>query len=98
MQKRAGFRKQHRTLDRRRKRQRRAKVAGTTVEGETIERLLPGYEKPVVCHHIRNKEARFNNRSRPAGWLTPTANHLLQAHINNLIAKAAKFLPITIPA
>ena len=94
MQKRAGFRRQHRNLDRRRKRQRRAKAAGTTVESETIERLLPGYEKPVVCHYIRNKEARFNNRSRHQGWLTPTANHLLQAHIN-LIAKIAKFLPIT---
>ena len=94
MQKRAGFRKQHRTLDRRRKRQRRAKAAGTTVAEGSVERLLPGYEKPVVCHYIRNKEARFNNRSRPAGWLTPTANHLLQTHIN-LIAKVAKFLPIT---
>lgn len=94
MKKRAGFRRQHRTLDRRRKRQRRARAAGTTVENKTIERLLPGYEKPAVCHYIRNKEARFNNRSRPAGWLTPTANHLLQTHIN-LIAKVAKFLPIT---
>ena len=94
MKKRAAFRRSHRTLDRRRKRQRRAMAAGTTVENETIERLLPCYKKPVVCHYIRNKEARFNNRSRPAGWLTPTANHLLQTHIN-LIAKVAKFLPIT---
>ncbi len=94
MKKRAAFRRNHRTLDRRRKRQRRAKSAGTIVENESIERLLPGYEKPVVCHYIRNKEARFNNRKRPQGWLTPTANHLLQTHIN-LIAKIAKFLPIT---
>lgn len=94
MKKRAAFRRNHRTQDRRRKRQRRAIAAGTTVESNTIERLLSGYEKPIVCHHIRNKEARFNNRSRPAGWLTPTANHLLQTHIN-LIAKIAKVLPIT---
>ena len=94
MQKRAGFRRSHRTLDRRKKRQRRAKAAGTTVANNSIERLLPGYEKPIVCNYIRNKEARFNNRKRPAGWLTPTANHLLQTHIN-LIAKVAKFLPIT---
>lgn len=94
MQKRAAFRRNHRTLDRRRKRQRRAKAAGTTIAEGSVERLLPGYSTPIVCHHIRNKEARFNNRSRPAGWLTPTANHLLQTHIN-LIAKVAKFLPIT---
>ena len=94
MQKRAAFRRSHRTLDRRRKRQRRAKAAGTTIANDSVERLLPGYEKPIVCNYIRNKEARFNNRKRPAGWLTPTANHLLQTHIN-LIAKVAKFLPIT---
>ena len=94
MQKRAAFRRSHRTLDRRRKRQRHAKAAGTTIAEGSVERLLPGYEKPIVCNYIRNKEARFNNRKRPAGWLTPTANHLLQTHIN-LIAKVAKFLPIT---
>lgn len=65
MKKRATFRRQHRTLDRRRKRQRRAKATGTTMKSNTTERLLPGYKKPVVCHYIRNKEARFNNRSRP---------------------------------
>ena len=94
MKKRTAFRRNHRTLDRRRKRQRRAKAAGTTITEGSVERLLPGYEKPIVCNYIRNKEARFNNRKRPAGWLTPTANHLLQTHIN-LIAKVAKFLPIT---
>lgn len=94
MKKRAAFRRNHRTLDRRRKRQRRAKAAGTTIADGSAERLLPGYEKPIVCHYIRNKKARFNNRKCPQGWLTPTANHLLQTHIN-LIAKVAKFLPIT---
>ena len=94
MKKRAAFRRNHRNLDRRRKRQRRARAAGTTITEGSVERLLPGYKKSIVCHYIRNKEARFNNRSRPAGWLTPTANHLLRTHIN-LIAKVAKFLPIT---
>ena len=47
-----------------------------------------------MSHYIRNKKARFNNRCRPAGGVTPTANHLLQTHIN-LIAKIAKVLPIT---
>lgn len=59
-----------------------------------FERYLPGCEKPIFCIGIRNKEARFNNRVRPSGWLTPTANHLLQTHIN-VVHKVRKFLPIT---
>lgn len=59
-----------------------------------IKRHLPGCEEPVLCIGIKNKEARFNNRVRPAGWLTPTANHLLQTHIN-VIRKIKKFLPVT---
>ena len=39
MKKRAVFRKQHRNLDRRRKRQRRAKAAGTAIAEGSIERL-----------------------------------------------------------
>lgn len=59
-----------------------------------FERMLPGYEKPILCIGIKNKEARFNNRKRPEGWLTPTANHLLLTHIN-VINKICKILPIT---
>lgn len=59
-----------------------------------IKRQLPGYEEPVICIGIKNKEARFNNRLRPKGWLTPTANHLLQSHIN-VVNKVRRFLPIT---
>ena len=94
MQKRKQFRMAHRRLRRRCKRQRRAKAAGTTFRGETRQRILPGCEEPITCKGIRNKEARFNNRKRPAGWLTPTANHLLQTHLN-LVTKLQKFLPIT---
>lgn len=94
MKARKQFRMAHRRLKRRCKRQRRAKAAGTVVESGEIKRLLPGYEKPVVCHDIRNKEARFNNRKRPAGWLTPTANHLLLTHLN-LVKKVQRFLPVT---
>ena len=94
MQKRKQFRMAHRRLRRRCKRQRRAKAAGTTsLRGEFI-RMLPGCEEPITCKGIRNKEARFNNRKRPAGWLTPTANHLLQTHLN-LVTKLQRFLPIT---
>ena len=68
MQKRKQFRMAHRRLRRRCKRQRRAKAAGTAFCGETRQRILPGCEEPITCKGIRNKEARFNNRKRPAGW------------------------------
>ena len=59
-----------------------------------IKRHLPGCEKEVLCIGIKNKEAKFSNRTRPEGWLTPTANQLLQTHIN-LVKKIQKFLPIS---
>ena len=59
-----------------------------------IKRRLPGCEKEVLCIGIKNKEAKFMNRKRPEGWLTPTANQLLQTHIN-LVKKIQKFLPIS---
>ena len=59
-----------------------------------IKRHLPGCEKGVLCIGIKNKEAKFSNRTRPEGWLTPTANQLLQTHIN-LVKKIRKFLPIS---
>ena len=94
MKARKQFRMAHRRLKRRCKRQRRAKANGTTSPKEEFQRLLPGCEEPITCKGIRNKEARFNNRKRPVGWLTPTANHLLLTHIN-LVQKLKKFLPIT---
>lgn len=59
-----------------------------------FERYLPGCEEPILCIGIKNKEAKFNNRVRPSGWLTPTANHLLQTHIN-VVHKVRKFLSVT---
>lgn len=59
-----------------------------------IKRHFPGCEKEILCIGIKNKEAKFNNRTRPEGWLTPTANQLLQTHIN-LVKKIQKFLPIS---
>lgn len=94
MAERAIFRKTHRNLGRRKARYRRAKSAGTLSPKGDFERLLPGYSKPITCKGIKNKEARFNNRKVPKGWLTPTANHLLLTHIN-MIKKFQKFLPIT---
>ncbi len=59
-----------------------------------IKRHLPGCKKDVLCIGIKNKEAKYTNRARPEGWLTPTANQLLQTHIN-LVKKIQKFLPIS---
>ncbi len=78
----------------RKARQRLAVKHATIVAGGTLIRILPGCEEPITCKFIKNTEARFLNRKRPAGWLTPTANHLLQTHIN-LLEKISKFLPIT---
>ena len=76
------------------RRQRRAKSAGTCfAEGER-QRVLPGCKEPITCKSIKNSEARFNNRRREEGWLTPTANHLLTSHVS-LLDKVRKILPIS---
>ena len=90
-------RKLHRQASRhgeRLRRQRRAKAAGTCfTEGER-QRVLPGCKEPITCKSIKNSEARFNNRKRDEGWLTPTANHLLASHLS-LLDKVRKILPIS---
>lgn len=93
MAERKGHRIKHRQYGRRAKKRRRARKAGT-VRAKVFARKLPKCEKPIELHDIRNKEARFNNRIRPDGWLTPTANHLLLTHIN-AVKKLAKYVPIT---
>ena len=94
MKKRAAFRRKHRDMGRRDVRQRRAKSNGTVVQEGQIERCLPQCEEAIICNDIRNKKARFCNRTRPAGWLTPTANQLLQSHIS-VINYAKKILPVS---
>ena len=93
---------------RRQKRQRRAIRHGTTVKKGfkeqkqvtasksvgVIERVLPGCEKPIRCIGIRNKEARFNNRKREQGWLTPTARQLLLTHVN-IVKRIMRYLPVS---
>lgn len=74
-------------------RKRLAKALGTTAK-HLLERVLPGCDKPLAVKDIINTEARFNNRIRPEGWLTPTATQLLRAHLN-LVRKIGKILPVT---
>ena len=95
---RKAHRRRHRGVGRRSVKRRRAKSNGTISSkckaDNTFERMLPGCEKPIVLRDIKNKEAQFNNRNRPEGWLTPTATQLLRTHIN-AVKKLNQFVPIT---
>ena len=76
------------------RRKRRAEKNGTTTEFPN-GRKLPGYEDGVLpLKDIINTEAKFNNRRRPAGWLTPTARQCVQTHLS-MVRRICKFLPIT---
>lgn len=54
----------------------------------------PKMDESITQKVIKGKEARFANRKREKGWLTPSANQLVQIHINvvNLIKN---LLPIS---
>ena len=93
MSERKVHRQARRHYGRRSRRQRRARAKGTVNRNGSIQRVLPQTGKPIECKFIINKEARFCNRKREQGWLTPTANQLLQTHLN-LIEKLRKILPI----
>ena len=54
----------------------------------------PGMKKGINCKVCKGKESRFNNRKRPSGWLTPSANQLIQMYIS-AVKKISKFLPIS---
>ena len=87
----------HGTLSKKCKKQNTAQGGSVSKRAQKIgvfERNLPGCEKPILCIGIKNKEARFNNRVKPAGWFTPTANQLLLTHIN-FVKMLCKFLPIS---
>ena len=78
---------------------RRAKKAGTIYDGER-EFQLPGTNPDgdplgsLHCHAIKPRLARFSNRTRPDGWLTPTASHLRATHIR-LVDYLCSILPIS---
>ena len=59
-----------------------------------VDISYPGMEETVTHKVIKGKEAKFNNRKRKDGWLTPSARNLVEIHIN-LVKKISKFLPIT---
>ena len=59
-----------------------------------VHRLLPGCDEPICCHVTKNTEARFLNRNRPEGWLTPSARQCLETH-EHAIELVRRFLPIS---
>ncbi len=52
------------------------------------------YRRGRRNRHQWYREARFDNRGREDGWLTPSMNHRQKTHIN-LIEKLKKILPVT---
>ena len=93
-----GLRKTHRMASRRGERLARKRLAvkhHTTMKNASAVRKLPGYkEGTVTVKDIINTEAKFNNRKRPKGWLTPTARQLLLTHENGM-SIIRKFLPVS---
>ena len=94
MKERAAHRKASRAGERKVRQRRAIKNNTVFADGEVRKRILPGCEKPIENHYITNTEARFMNRKRPAGWLTPTANHLVQTHLN-MVDDIRQILPVT---
>jgi len=88
-------RKQHRQASRRGERLARKRLAKKhkTTTSFPEGRILPGCEKPINVKDIINTEARFNNRGREKGWLTPSARQLLQTYMS-LLRLVGKLLPI----
>lgn len=90
-------RRKHRRASRRGERlarKRLAKKLGTTMK-HILNRKLPGFKKgTLLVKDIINTEARFNNRRRLAGWLTPTATQLLRTHLR-LLELVGKILPVS---
>lgn len=78
----------------RKRRQRRAVKCGTIFNEGTRDIIIPGTEKPIHCKFIKNSEVKFRNRVRPSGWLTPTANHLLECILSG-VHRVRQYLPLT---
>lgn len=90
-------RRQHRRASRRGERLARKRLAkrhGTAMD-KPLMRKLPGYQEGRVCvKDIINTEARFNNRKREEGWLTPSATQLVRTHLQ-MVSRIQKILPVT---
>ena len=52
------------------------------------------YRRSRRNRKTRYRQARFNNRKKPKGWLAPSIQHKIEAHIKT-VAMIHKILPIT---
>ena len=90
-------RKEHRSASRRGERLRRKRRAmknkTTTRKYDGVGRKLPRCKKPTMMKDIKNTEAKFANRTREEGWLTPTATQLVRTILNQ-VDKVCKLLPV----
>jgi hypothetical protein len=101
-------RKAHRAERRHHKRQRKQRKALATnnqikngdnnvlrskKECKSINVSYPRMEEHITHKVIKGKEARFANRKKKKGWITPSARNLIQIHVNAL-KRVASFLPI----
>ena len=98
--------RQERRRNKRKRKQRKALRLNQTIKNgkDTILRnkkvckevsiSYPGMEDSIQHKVIKGKEAKFNNRVRKDGWLTPSARNLVEIHVN-LVKKISTFLPIT---
>ena len=78
----------------RKARQRLAKKFNTMFAAGQKMRRLPQCKEGITCNGIINTEARFCNRKRSKGWLTPTVSQLVETHVN-LYKKLCRFIPVT---
>ena len=65
--------------------------------GQQISKNLQtraAYRRRRRSSNLRHREPRFNNRTRPSGWLPPSIQHRVDSTIR-LVAKLLKSLPIT---
>lgn len=93
MRKRGNCRKASRRGERLARKRLAVKYNTRIQEGECY-RILPGYKKPVHVKDIINSTCRFVHRTRPQGWLTPTARQLLRTLINHE-KQIRRILPVT---
>lgn len=61
---------------------------------KSISISYPGMDESITSKVIRGKEAQFNNRVRPEGWLIPSGRQLIQVTLNCL-KQTMKILPIS---
>ena len=83
MSKRADNRRASRQGERKRRKRRSHKLGQSNHEIEANGgRKLASCDEIVPVKDIINTEARFENRKRSEGWLTPTAAQLVRTHLN----------------